>query len=515
MVLKLITTREMRILETNSVGLGVSTRMLMEAAGKSVADLIASRVKPSRDLRVVVLVGKGGNGGDGLVAARYLTSYGYRVEVIPSHSLRELEHPDAKYNMSIVARLPSITIHNPGDPEPINGASIIVDALLGTGVKGVLRDPIKRLVEASNGVNAVLKVAIDTPTGLDPDTGEVHGVAFKADVTVTMHDLKPGLLKRPELVGEIVVANIGIPIEAKLYVGPGDVIYGRPIKPPTAHKGMGGKVMVIGGSKYYTGAPALVGEAALASGADLAFVVVPEVIKPVVSGYSEELIVLGVPGNSFSEESIKLVSKYYELFKPHVIVFGNGLSREPEPIEFAEKFIEWAVAVKAPLVIDADALRAIKYGVTKLSWRAVITPHRGEFKALTGVELTENPYVDYRYVTNASKVLESTVLLKAPIDIIAQGDDYRFNKTGNPGMTVGGTGDVLAGIVGAVYAYTGDPYMSASIAAYLNGLAGDYLLRVLGENPLPTKIVNVLPRVINEVLEVHLRTYGITLNSNG
>jgi len=142
---------------------------------------------------------------------------------------------------------------------------------------------------------------------------------------------------------------------------------------------------------------------------------------------------------------------------------------------------------------------------------AIVTPHRGEFKALTGEALKGDPWSDIEKLIEASKALEATILLKAPIDVIVYGNNYRFNRTGNQGMTIGGTGDVLAGIAGAVYAKTNDPFESASIAAYLNGLAGDYIYYIEKDNPSPARIVEVLSRIINNVLDTHLTTYSIEL----
>ncbi len=505
-----VSTREMRILETNSVGLGIPLRMLMEAAGKGVADYIASRISPGEAGRVVVMFGKGGNGGDGLVAARYLAGLGYRVELLPAHPIEAIEHPDTRANMDIVARLGSIRIHRPGSIDSLEGAGVIVDALLGTGVRGVLRGVIRDYVVRANSVDAKLKVAVDTPTGLNPDTGEVHGEAFRAHATVTMHDVKPGLLRNRDIVGEIVVVNIGIPRDAWTYVGPGDVVHGVPAKPRDAHKGMGGRVMVVGGHRYYTGAPALAGAAALAVGADLSFVIVPEAIRGVVASYTPELITATVSGDHFKPSDLGVVMEYVKMFRPHVIVFGNGLGRDPDTLEFALEFIRWAVDNGLRLVVDADGLKGVVYGETRLGWRVIVTPHRGEFRALTGMELKGDPWSDLGVLKEASKSLEATILLKAPVDVIVHGDSYRLNRTGNPGMTVGGTGDVLAGIAGAIYAKTNDPFESASIAAYLNGLAGDYLYNIEGVNPSPIAIVDILPRIVNNVLEYHLQTYNIS-----
>jgi len=501
-----ITTLDMRVLETNSIALGVSLRMLMEAAGKSVADTVASHVKPREAKRVVVLMGKGGNGGDALVAARYLSSWGFRVEIIPAYSSSEIDHPDTKYNYLIASRLPSIVIHQPADVEKIEGGDVIIDGLLGTGVKGVLREPIYSMVKKANETNAYLKIAIDTPSGLNPDTGEIHGIAFRADVTVTFHDIKPGLRDKPEYTGEIIVANIGIPREAQLYVGPGDILYRIPPRPRDAHKGMAGKIMVIGGSMRYTGAPALAGLAALSSASDLAYIVVPSSIRNIIASYSPELITIPYDGTHLSIEHVDVVEKYIEEIKPHVVIIGPGLGDASETLEAVREILRYLNTLKETyIVIDADALKVID-GSMRFNKKAVLTPHRGEFAKITGSRLTGELEKDAEKVADLASRLEAVVLLKAPIDIISNGVETRFNRTGNPYMTIGGTGDVLTGLTASVLAKNHDPFQSACIAAYLNGLAGDYLYK-MGEKVSPLKIIEVIPTLLKNPLEMHVKTY--------
>jgi len=502
-----ITTREMRVLEVNAVGLGIPLRLLMEVAGASVAKAVESRVQPDEAGEVVILAGKGGNGGDALVASRFLAGRGYSVTVVPAYSFELVEHPDTRANIDILMKLSTVRVCKPADIRPIRGAGVVIDGLLGTGVRGELRDPLKTIVEEANKSRAKLKVAVDTPTGLNPDTGEVHGVAFKADITVTFHDVKPGLLKRPDLTGEVIVSNIGIPEEAWLYVGPGDVIHRLPKKPSDAYKGIGGRILVVGGSERFTGAPAFVGTAAIAAGADLAFIAVPEAVRDIVASYNPELITIALPGKHFNPEHINEVTKLAKELRVHAVAVGPGLGRERDTLEFAHELILKLVEEGVHVVVDADALRSIKFGADRLGWRAVLTPHRGEFKAMTGAELEGCPSTDAGKVVEASSKLEAAILLKAPVDIIAFKGKYRLNRTGNPGMSVGGTGDVLTGIVAAALAKTEDPFTAASVGAYLNGLAGDYLSKVLQDLPTPTKLIDVLPAIINNPLRTHLRTY--------
>ncbi|OYT38143.1 MAG: bifunctional ADP-dependent NAD(P)H-hydrate dehydratase/NAD(P)H-hydrate epimerase [Desulfurococcales archaeon ex4484_58] len=501
-----ITTLEMRVLETNTVALGVPLKMLMEAAGKSIADYIASQYRSDDVGKIVVMVGKGGNGGDGLVAARYLSSRGFNVEVLPAYSFKEIEHPDTRYNLEVVRRIDSIKIHRPGNKDPLKDADIIIDGLLGTGVKGELREPIRGLVEEANNVKTKLKVAIDTPSGLNPDTGEIHGIAFKADVTITFHDIKPGLQYKPDYTGKVIVANIGIPREAQIYVGPGDVIHRLPPRPRNAHKGVCGRIAIIGGSHKFTGAPALTGLTALAAGSDLAFLIVPDDVRGIIASYSPELITLPYQGTYLGVEDVKIVIEYIEQSRPHVVVIGPGLSDRPETLEAIKKLLPILLEKNLYLVVDADALKTIVLDEMVFNNKAVLTPHRGEFQRISNQKLTGDLRNDGLIVSRVAFKLKATILLKAPIDIISNGIDVRYNRTGNPYMSIGGTGDVLSGLVASFLARTKDPYVSAYVAAYINGLAGDYLLSK-NMKVSPTKIIEVIPTILNKTLDIHLETY--------
>lgn len=500
-----ITTRDMRILEINSIGIGIPLRLLMEAAGKSVADEVVKRVGSSSNSRVIVLAGKGGNGGDGLVAARYLASKGFNVAVYLAYDPKLIEHPDTRFNYEVLSRMGSVEISVYENNLVIEGSDVLIDALLGTGVKGEVRDPLRKMIEESNNSRAKLRVAVDTPSGLNPDTGEVHGVAFKADLTVTFHGVKPGLLKRRDLVGEIVVANIGIPPEAWIYAGPGDAEVLVPKRPRDAHKGSMGKIMVIGGSNRFTGAPVLAALASLASGADLAYIVAPTSTRNVIASYSPEIITLPYDEPYLKPNVLNNIIEYIDRINPHVLIIGPGLGDEPDTLDTVGGLLELVLDRRLFAVLDADALKTIKIG-RKLSKSIVITPHRGEFTRISGEKLLNDPFRDAELVKRVARELESVVLLKAPVDVVSDGDRVKLNRTGNPYMSIGGTGDVLTGIVATLIAHIKDTFAAAYIGAYINGLAGDYLLK---NNRLvsPLEIIKTIPGIIRKPLDYHCVTY--------
>ena len=205
-------------------------------------------------------------------------------------------------------------------------------------------------------------------------------------------------------------------------------------------------------------------------------------------------------------EDVDSVLDYIEKIRPHVVVLGPGLGDRPETIEAVKKLIFELVEKKIGLVIDADALKAVQNYSGGFGGYAVLTPHRGEFRRLYGGELTGKLEVDGEKVAKLASDLDATVLLKAPIDIISDGNNIKYNKTGNPYMSTGGTGDVLSGIVASLLAWTKNPYVAAYVAAYVNGVAGDYLLKE-NKTVSPTKMIEVIPAIIRDPLSIHRDLY--------
>ena len=501
----MITSLEMRILEQNSIAYGVSTRLLMENAGASVAKEVASRVKPPAE--VVIFAGKGGNAGDGFVAARHLVQYGFKVKIILLYDKLLIKNEDAKANLEILEKMEKtvkIVKLSPNMLTPLH-TDIIIDAILGVGIKAPLREPVKSAIEVINESEG-LKVAIDVPSGLNPDTGEVADNAVKADLTITFHDVKPGLLKAKEYVGELVVAKIGIPPEASIFVGPGNVMFEVPRKPRDAHKGMGGKVAIIGGSETYTGAPAMAALAALRTGSDLAFVIAPEKTAYVISSYSPNIIAIKYDGKYLTTNVIDKIIEF--LRKVNAVIVGPGLGVQKETLDAIIELLRNIIELKKPVVIDADGLKALAQEPLNFHGRAVLTPHMAELAKLGSTNVKYVREHRENICSLVSKKYGAIVLSKGPIDIISDGEKTIYNKTGNPGMSVGGTGDTLSGIVGALLAKGVSPFKAAYLGAFINGLAGDLAYMVYGERILATDIINNIPEVLEKPMESYVRVYG-------
>jgi len=497
-----ISSREMHTLEFNAEYFGVTRLQLMENAGHSVASEIASRFKP--DNSVAVFCGLGGNGGDGFVAARHLSSKGFRVKVILAGEAKQISHKEALENWKALQFLTeNIVTHEVCDSSliPEVTAEIVVDALLGTGTKGRLRPPILQLVEKINASDA-FRVAIDVPTGIDADTGEVLGQAVKASLTITFHKTKRGFENAKKYVGKLVVKDIGLPKELENLAGPGDVLLAIKPRPPKSHKGDFGRLLVIGGSETFSGAPALVALAALRTGVDLAYVAAPARTAYAISSMSPNLITIKLAGEHLKPTNVSALKMYMET--ANAVVLGPGLGLHPETREFVKATVEAVEGTGKPLLLDADGLKALAEFKKPLTVPFVLTPHAGEYAVLTGRKLPEKFDEQISKVQKIAAELSAVVLLKGPTDIISDGKSFKLNSTGNPGMTVGGTGDVLSGIVGAFLAQQVDPFEAAVAGAFVNGAAGDFVFEKKGYHMVSTDLLDWIPRVLDDPMS-HLK----------
>jgi hydroxyethylthiazole kinase-like uncharacterized protein yjeF len=497
-----ITSREMRALELNAEYFGVSLLQLMENAGRNVALEIASRFP--REQKIAIFCGLGGNGGDGFVAARHLLSQGFKVSVILAGKGRDIRHEAALKNWCALQPLrEAIPVQEVTDSSAIPNvdAEIVVDALLGTGTKGKLKPPITQIVEHINAL-AAFKLAVDVPTGVDSDTGEVLGNAVKANVTVTFHKAKTGLRAAKKYVGEQVVSDIGLPHEIEKFAGPGDVLLTKKTRTASAHKGDFGRLLVIGGSKVFSGAPALVSLAALRTGVDIVYLAAPAKTAYAVSSFSPDLITLKLKGDHLSSGNLEALQPYLETVD--AVVMGPGMGVDAETREFVRESVTAIESAGKPLLLDADGLKAFAEFKRALRVPLVLTPHAGEYAILTGRKLSESLEERIAEVQETAEALNAVILLKGQVDLVCDAKRVKLNFTGNPGMTVGGTGDVLSGIVGALIAQKADPFEAAVAGAFVNGAAGDFVAGDIGYHLVATDLLEWIPRVLDDPMS-HLK----------
>jgi len=470
----MISPEEMKVLDLNSAYLGMPNLKLMENAGQVVAKNLMKEFKKAS--KVAILCGRGNNGGDGFVAARYLAAEGIDVHIF-------LAEPDGDPSTEI-ARLNLQKVRDhvrpKGNFKP-KDFDVIIDALLGVGIKGKVREPYSSLIRKINQSKAPI-LSVDVPSGCPSSP------AVKPKITVTFHAAKEGIARN--CYGKLVVADIGIPEEAEIYVGPGDFIY-LPRPKPGSHKGDNGRVLVVGGGPF-TGAPALAGMAAMYAGADLAHIAVPGPAAVPVACYSPNLIVHPLIDKVIVSEDLDVIQKLMK--KCDVAVIGPGLGDDSKAQDAVAEIIHKCTL---PMVIDAEALNAVKKNPKIIARKKVIlTPHRGEFQKLTGVRLAEDPEKRKDQVYQAAKKLGVTLLVKGPIDVISDGKDSRLNRTGNDAMTVGGTGDVLAGISGALLAKGVGTFHAAQLAAFINGVAGEIAFQEMSYGLLATDVAGKIPYVL-------------------
>lgn len=453
-----------QVLDANSSWLGVSRLQLMENAGQEIARA------SSRYRDIAIFAGTGNNGGDGLVAARRLLGVGRKVKVYAIDGVRTLE---CQKNLEVLlnsnAGVEFIRDSNDCEriKEELKEFDLVIDALIGVGIKGGLREPVKSVVELINSLK-VFKLAVDMPSGDDK-------LRVNANQTISFHTAKTP---------DAVVVDIGIPKEAELYCGPGDVCIAIPERKMDAHKGDYGRLLVVGGSSRYVGAPYLAAWAAMRVGVDLSVLCVPRDVAERIH-FNPNLVIQPLKSREYiTEDDVDVMLKQ----EYDAMVVGNGIGVESETKEAVRELLS---RNEKPVVVDADALKMIK--PEKIRTNTILTPHAGEFKRL---------YEDYEEKNRVKQVEEFArktkciMVLKGRIDVISDGLTTRLNKTGNPGMTVGGTGDALAGVIGGLLAQNRNPMQSAYAGVFLNGLAGDLAYQALGVSMTATDVIEKMPEAI-------------------
>lgn len=424
--------------------------VLMERAGLGVA-LAAVRLGAAYGKKVIVLAGPGNNGGDGYVAARYLRERGVAVEV---RALAQPATPAARRAHDTAVRA-GVPVRAMSEPVP---ADLVVDALFGAGFRGTLPEGVVGWTQLPSPV-----LAVDVPSGLDAATGEAHGPVFRAAATVTFHARKVGHLigRGPDLTGRVEVVDIGLTGgtgEFRL-CEEGDAP--RPPRPRTAHKWSAGSVLVVGGSQGLTGAAFLAARSALSGGAGSVTLACPGGLQPIYAGMGAEIMTAGIgTGEGFAASDVGAVVETAARYD--VLALGPGLGKG------REGFVAGILGEReGPLVVDADGINAIP-DVRLLAEReapTVITPHAGEFRRLTGEPDGHQ---------SAHRLAESTgtvVLLKGSPTFVA-GSEVWAVTSGGPELATIGTGDVLTGLLAALWARGLDAEAAARSAAFWHGRAG-------------------------------------------
>ena len=488
---------------------GLATGTLMERAGQAVADVAISMLSGHDSPRVVVVCGKGNNGGDGLVAARHLRRAHVHVETVLASPESEFSG-DARRAFA-AAREAGVVIHatNTADARrSLADADLIIDALFGTGFRGPPRGWATELINAVNHAGKPV-LAVDIPSGVSADTGRADGAAIRAAATVTMGLPKVGLLvsSGADLAGSIFVADIGYPgtltgdSSSSTHLVTSEMVRALlPVRRPDSNKGDYGRVLIVAGSVGFTGAAVLATRGALRSGAGLVTLAVPKSVYPIIAAHVVEGMPTPLPDSAGALAAGAVSTLRVLQGRSDVAAAGPGLSQAAG----VRRVVQGLLASKKPVVLDADGLNVL-VGRTKILSKAsaplVITPHPGELGRLMDIPAEKVQEDRLTAARSAAKRFKCTVLLKGARTVVATsaGDAY-IVPTGNPGMATGGMGDVLTGAVASLIGQGLDPTTAAYCGAYLHGLAADLIASARGmAGMLASEVADHLPVAIEHV----------------
>jgi hydroxyethylthiazole kinase-like uncharacterized protein yjeF len=482
---------------------GIPGLELMERAGTGLADLVGSLVP---DGRVVVVCGKGNNGGDGLVTARVLRDRGREVDVLLLGDPSELRG-DARANLERLPGAGALAF----DAGTLGGAAGIVDAILGTGFSGEPREPTAGAIEAINAAGSyagACVVACDVPSGVDASTGEIAGKAVQARATATFNAGKPGLWIEPGKThaGEVSVIDIGIPaggpVEPRVGLISARVAASIPRRDRESNKFAAGSVLVCGGSRGLTGAPCMASESAMRAGAGYVTACIPGSLSVVFGSKLLEVMTISLPDTDGSLEPRGVEQVLERADRSDAIVLGPGLGRVSGAQEFA---LQLARAAPIPLLLDADGLNAHAGDLGLLADRqaaTVLTPHAGELARLLESDSASIGARRLESARRAAREAHAIVVLKGDDSIVAAPDGRAaVNRGASSALATAGTGDVLSGVIGAYLSKHMDPFAAACAGVLVHGRAGQLCAQEIGpEGVIAGDVIHALPRALTSLL---------------
>lgn len=520
--MKIASSKEISQIEADSEKLGITAKKLIENAGLKIAENIIKEIKNISSTTIIVLVGKGNNGNDGLIAASHLSSFGINVVAYLC-----IKRPSNDYYLK-VAQNGNVIIENYSINSTkqlkglFNKADIVIDAILGTGNKRKLSPPISDILshlKLSKVKNNKLKIiAIDIPSGINPDSGLIDSSCVQVDKTFILGLYKIGMFEnpKPEYYGQKSVLDIGLPINickninydlitkswVKKYI---------PKRSLSASKEDFGKVLMIVGSKDYPGAAGLAANAAMRSGAGLVTIGLTESIKPIVSNNTIESVFLTLPsnksGNILPTKAIKLIEK--KIIYQNVLLYGCGISQSKE-MENLTKLILFSKINFPNIIIDADGLNALaKLNNQGVRWwenipqHTILTPHIKEMSRLTGIEIKDIQKNRISISLKFAKIWNKIVILKGPNTIIAFPDKtLMVSPFATPLLATAGTGDVLAGLIAGLIAQKLPPHIAAGVGVYIHGEAAILASHNLKVNNIIASDLNLnIPKIIKSIIE--------------
>jgi len=512
--MKIVSAEEMRAIDrATTERFGVPSLTLMENAGAAVADYVLAHYAAAD--RIVVVCGKGNNGGDGFVTARRLYEQEKKLEVILLADPADLRGDAA----AMLGKLPFpvIAVHSTEELKSERVRSMLqgnlfLDAILGTGFKPPVSGLYAEVIAIMNA-SRVPVIAVDIPSGADADAmGTQSSMSVRADAIITFTSPRPAHVFSAMTTGSTVVADIGSPPEAVVsslklnVIIESDISSLVALRPAESNKGSYGHVLVVGGSLGKAGAAAMAGMAALRAGAGLSTVATAKSVLETVAGFHPELMTEPLAETDSGTISASALDRITELAKGKTVVaIGPGISREPQTSGLVRSLI---AKLQLPIVLDADGLNAFEGRTDELNGKGrtlVITPHPGEMARLSGLTIADVQNDRLGVARKFAREHELIVVLKGHRTLVVQPDGEAWvNTTGNPGMATGGTGDILTGMVaGMIAQHPKDAFQAVLVAVHLHGLAGDVAREKLGEHSLvATDLLRGLPQAFRRTREM-------------
>ena len=516
--MKIVTVEEMRELEERAAEIGLPSEVLMENAGLAAAQEISTWLGGVEGCSILMLVGPGNNGGDGLVSARHFHDWGAKVHLYCPKVRADSDH---NYQLTRVRGIPCTVASRDrgfnGLKDLLSTTDVVIDSLFGTGKSRPLEGPFKETLEHLREVRAnrpsLKVVAIDLPSGLNPDTGATDSSCVAADLTVTLSNPKWGLFSFPGAtkIGKLVISDIGIPsvlsddICAELLI-PMIVERMLPHRPLNANKGTFGKVLVVAGSINYIGAAYMACAAATRVGAGLVTLATACSLLPILASKLTEVTYLPLPesGQGVIESDASTII-CESLSNYNVLLLGCGLGLNETTQEFVKAIIP-CLSEGMPVVLDADALNilaTVPEWWNRLPGDVVLTPHPGEMARLSGIPIDEIQNDRVGTAQEMAGKWNKTVVLKGAHTVVASPEgNIRMSGSANPGLASAGTGDILAGVIASLIAQGLSPSGAAATGVYLHSEAGELLRHQIGDaGMVASDILPVLPLVIKRIKE--------------
>ena len=516
-MMKVLTIEQIRQIEQECAKIGLPTSVLMENAGKVVAEEVRQIMDTLDKKCILFLIGPGNNGGDGLVAARHLHDWGANVSLYLCGQ-RPSDDPNLKLAQKRgVVSVEVTQVENLGNLDKLlSAADAVVDALFGTGrsrpLGDIFRQALDKVSKAKERRPSIRLIALDLPSGLDADTAAVDPACLYADNTITLGFPKPGLFDSPgaERAGKITVADIDIPTHLAESITTEIITKERaksvlPRRPLTAHKGNFGRVLVAAGSINYIGAAYLACSGAMRVGAGLVTLATAIGLQPILASKLTEATYLPLPESGpaiISPEAAGLIRQ--ECNNYNVLLLGCGLGQSQSAVKFVRDTILGLKPLSPSLVLDADALNTLAKTSNwwqRLTGNAILTPHPGEMARLAGVSVDEVQSNRIGITNRAALEWHKTIVLKGTYTIIATPDGQsRISAIANPGLASAGTGDVLSGVIAGLAAQGLPLFEAATLGVYLHGAASEVVKARLGDaGMLATDLLPALPLAIKEL----------------